>query len=68
MDFGLVEYKNQILVNIYNVFGVDKVTKRSTAEVLYGVLPMKDKMRQDEEFRLGMSKQDLDLTRNYDFL
>jgi len=46
LDFGILEYNGQILVNIYNVFGIDQVTKRSTAEVVYGVLPMNDKKRQ----------------------
>lgn len=35
---------------------------------MYAVLPVMDRMRRDAKTRGGMSKNELDLTRNYDFL
>ena len=69
LDFGFVEHKGRILVNIYNVFEVEEASKRQSAQLTYGILPVLHVKRQDKEFRLnGMSDHSKDMTRNYDFL
>lgn len=42
--------------------------KTRKGQLLYGVLPIMDKKRQSEQTRGEMSKLELDLTRNYDFI
>lgn len=42
--------------------------KTRKGEICYGILPIMDKKRQSEQARLGMTKIELDLTRNYDFI
>jgi len=49
LDFGYVKHGNQVIVNIYNVFQVDSIKNKTRRnELLYGVLPIMDKCRQQE--------------------
>lgn len=60
---------NKTLVNIYNVFQVDMMNvKTRRGELLYGILPIMDRKRREEKSRGEMTKLQLDLTRNYDYL
>jgi hypothetical protein len=71
LDFGYIKYNNEVLVNIYNVFRVEANEfnlKTRKVELLYGILPILDQQRTYEEGRTAMSKEDLDLTRNIDFI
>lgn len=71
LDFGYVVTKREqpnAIYNIYNVFRVDEINiKLRRAEILYGALP-ENYIRRQNENRPKMTKMDLDLMRNYDYL
>jgi hypothetical protein len=71
LDFGYVVGKGEqpnVIYNIYNVFRVEDINiKTRRGEILYGALP-ENHLRRQSENRLKMSKMELDLMRNYDYL
>jgi hypothetical protein len=57
-----------VIYNIYNVFRIDEINiKTRRGEILYGALPESFIRRQNEN-RPKMTKMELDLMRNYDYL
>lgn len=56
------------IYNIYNAFRVDEINiKTRRGEILYGALPESYIRRQNKD-RPKMTKMELDLMRNYDYL